>query len=194
MDASGSVYLPCLLLLVGCSKSAVSGESIGERGAICIKDKSICIPQNFSKYDLPSESLTIVSLGVDIIDIPKIDDKEFIISLNAYLSVQWIEPRLIIDKERFKSVLGDRPWFSVEKSFFNELWLPDLLILNLNNLETKAVFAKLENQWLTDKFELGYKIATRISFICSMSFENFPLDVQVCLFKVSKILFSYIRR
>ena len=180
MDASGSLSLSYLLLLVGCSKSA--GESIG---AICMKDNSVCIPTNYSKYDLPkSEDLTAVSLGVDIIDIPKIDDNDFIISVDAYLSIQWIDPRLIIDKEIFKRVLGARSWYPVEQSFLRELWLPDVDILNLKNLETKAVFAKVENQWLTDKFELGYEIAARISFICSMSFENFPLDIQVCLFQV----------
>lgn len=30
-----------------------------------------------------------------------------------------------------------------------------------------------------------YAVATRITFICPMMFNSFPLDVQVCHFKVS---------
>jgi hypothetical protein len=34
-----------------------------------------------------------------------------------------------------------------------------------------------------------YAVATRITFICPMTFNSFPLDVQVCRFKVGS--FNY---
>ena len=33
-----------------------------------------------------------------------------------------------------------------------------------------------------------YAVATRITFICPMTFNSFPLDVQVCLFQVTRYL------
>ena len=54
---------------------------------VCAKGDAICIPANYSKFDLPDESLTTVSVGIDIKDIPKIDDKEFSITLNAFFVV-----------------------------------------------------------------------------------------------------------
>ena len=173
-----------LLLFGNISSSNVSGTLNDIKPTFCMKEKAVCIPNNYSKYDLPNEGATTVSLGVKIIDIPKIDDNDFIVTLDVYFSILWTEPRLVINEEKFQKILGARYKIPVEKSFLNELWLPDVEILNLKNLETKDVFTKLENQWLTAKFEIGHEVAGRISFICSMAFENFPLDIQVCLFQV----------
>jgi hypothetical protein len=65
---------------------------------ICAKGNAICIPSNYSKFDLPNETLTEVNVGIDIKDIPKIDDKEFSITLNAFFVVRWTDQRMIIDQ------------------------------------------------------------------------------------------------
>ena len=65
---------------------------------ICAKGDAICIPANYSKFDLPNETLTTVNVGIDIKDIPKIDDKEFSITLNAFFVVRWQDERMIIDQ------------------------------------------------------------------------------------------------
>ena len=65
---------------------------------VCAKGDAICIPSNYSKFDLPNETLTTVNVGIDIKDIPKIDDKEFSITLNAFFVVRWTDERMIIDQ------------------------------------------------------------------------------------------------
>ena len=45
--------------------------------------------------------------------------------------------------------------------------------------------------WVSQNSEVLYVLAARITFICAMTFEAFPLDVQTCLFQVSHILRSY---
>ena len=65
---------------------------------VCAKGDAICIPSNYSKFDLPNETLTVVNVGIDIKDIPKIDDKEFSITLNAFFVVRWTDARMIIDQ------------------------------------------------------------------------------------------------
>ena len=93
----------------------------------CIKKSSICIPQNYSKYDLPSKDRTKVSLGLDIRDISKIDHKDFSITIVGYLSVQWMDPRLIINNGTFRDILGAQSWITLgEESFTESLWRPDL--------------------------------------------------------------------
>ena len=73
----------------------------------------------------------------------------------------------------------------MDVSFIKEFWLPDAEILNLKEFETLNVLSKLEGLWLNRNFEIMYAVATRITFICPMTFNSFPLDVQVCLFQVS---------
>ena len=42
----------------------------------------------------------MVNVGIDIKDIPKIDDKDFSVTLNAFFVVQWTDERLLIDQEQ----------------------------------------------------------------------------------------------
>ena len=42
---------------------------------------------------------TIVTIGVDIKDIPKVSDQDFSITLNAYFNVKWRDPRLLVTRE-----------------------------------------------------------------------------------------------
>ena len=63
----------------------------------------ICIPENYQKYDLPIQTKpTFVTIGVDIKDIPKVSDKDFSITLNAYFNVKWRDPRLLVSKDYSK--------------------------------------------------------------------------------------------
>ena len=64
------------------------------------------------------------------------------------------------------------------------LWLPDVEILNLKAFETHSVLSKLEGIWIDKHHQLVYALATRITFICPMKFNAFPMDIQVCLFQV----------
>ena len=78
-------------------------------------------------------------------------------------------------------------WIPVDVSFIKEFWLPDAEILNLKEFETLNVLSKLEGLCLNRNFEIMYAVATRITFICPMTFNSFPLDVQVCLFQVRNV-------
>ena len=59
------------------------------------------------------------------------------------------------------------------------IWIPDVEILNLKEFKTLDVLSKLEGLWLNRDMELIYAVACRLSWICPMSFDYFPLDVQV---------------
>ena len=77
----------------------------GLASKVCAKGEAICIPSNYSKFDLPNETAqTIVNVGIDIKDIPKIDDKEFSITLNAFFVVRWTDKRMIIDQHKMKHI------------------------------------------------------------------------------------------
>ena len=87
------------------SESDLSNPDSNGKPRVCAKGDAICIPSNYSKFDLPDESLTTVSVGIDIKDIPKIDDKEFSITLNAFFVVRWTDARMIIDQVGLNDLL-----------------------------------------------------------------------------------------
>ena len=75
------------------------------QSTICAKGNSICIPRDYSKFDLPNETKTIVNVGIDIKDIPKIADKEFSVTLNAFFVVRCKDERLVNDQDKLKRIL-----------------------------------------------------------------------------------------
>ena len=163
------------------------GQKIEPR--ICAKGESICIPNDYSKFDLPNETQTEVHIGIDIKDIPKIADKDFCVTLNAFFVVQWKDTRFEIDRTKMENVLGPSEnyssWIPVDVSFIKEFWMPDAEILNLKEFKTLDVLQRLQGLWLNGNYEIMYAVATRITFICPMVFNSFPFDVQVCRFQVS---------
>lgn len=112
----------------------------------------ICIPENYQKYDLPLQTKpTFVTIGVDIKDIPKVSDKDFSITLNAYFNVKWRDPRLLVSKDYSKegplpdNVVEDGPSLTpINLHILRNLWLPDVEILDLKAFETHSVLSKLE--------------------------------------------------
>ena len=70
----------------------------GTQRTTCAKGgkQKICLPEDYQKYDLPetNEGPTVVVVGVDIKDIPKVEDKDFSITINAYFMVKWRDTRL----------------------------------------------------------------------------------------------------
>ena len=92
----------------------------------------ICIPDDYMKFELPSsDEPTNVSIGVDIKDIPKVKDKDFSITINAYFLVKWRDVRLKIEetnRSRSGSNTGDEPQLTPvnPEIFAKRLWLPDV--------------------------------------------------------------------
>lgn len=82
-----------------------------------------------------------------------------------------------------KSITFIFVWLSLDLwcaiSQVDSIWMPDIEILNLKDFSTLDVLSKLEGLWLNKDGELIYAVASRITWICPMTFDSFPLDVQV---------------
>ena len=81
---------------------------------------------------------------------------------------------------------------AVNLQILHNLWLPDVEILNLKAFETHRVLSKLEGVWIDNDHRLLYALATRITFICPMKFNAFPMDIQRCLFQVRNFDYYYV--
>ncbi len=57
-------------------------------------------------------------------------------------------------------------------------------VLNLKSFLSLNVLSKLQGLWVSQHSNILYVLASRITFICAMSFDAFPLDVQTCLLQV----------
>ena len=80
-------------------------------------------------------------------------------------------------------IAGDemQPLTALNLAILKDLWMPDVEIRNLQSFETHTILSKLEGLWVDDDHNLMHALASRITFICPMRFNSFPLDVQVTI-------------
>ena len=86
----------------------------------------------------------------------------------------WLEPGSAGDEMQ--------PLTALNLAILKDLWMPDVEIRNLQSFETHTILSKLEGLWVDDDHNLMHALASRITFICPMRFNSFPLDVQVRFF------------
>ena len=153
--------------------------------------KSICVPPDYAKFELPPNSPSTISIGIDIKDIPKVSDKDFSVTLNAYFIVKWRDSRVIVTDNFNNSSTHDvsQPLTALNLAILQDLWMPDVEIRNLQSFKTHTILSKLEGFWVDEDQNLMHALASRITFICPMRFNSFPMDVQVCIFQVGS--FNY---
>ena len=70
--------------------------------------------------------------------------------------------------------------------------MPDVEIRNLQSFETHTILSKLEGLWVdASDHSLIHALASRITFICPMRFNSFPLDVQVFAISTLQEIYLY---
>ena len=97
---------------------------------------------------------------------------------------RWLEPRI-----EGPAPDPDNPYVAVDIKFINELWVPDIYVYFLKRINVLTVFTKFAGLFIVNGNEILYSQETHITFWCPMRFNNFPLDKQVCKFKVTQLFF-----
>ena len=166
----------------------------GKGGFMCSKgiSKNICLPDDYSKFELPNpEGVNLIYVSIDIDEVLRINDKDYSITFATYFNVEWIERRLYIDPDFYAlhNTSKDQVLITMNLEFVKDLWLPNIFIYNLKTYKVIDVLSKLAGLWIDPKKNVLYSQATHISFICPMSFDKFPLDEQRCMFRVGS--YSY---
>ena len=157
--------------------------------------KSICLPANYSKFELPhTEQVNNIGISIDIDEVLRINDGTYSITFATYFNVEWNERRLNVSPE-FGASLRQGPNSSdpvmvpMNLEFIKDLWVPNIFIYNLKTYKVIDVLSKLAGLWIDTDKNVLYSQATHITFICPMRFDKFPLDTQTCKFSVGS--YSY---
>jgi len=190
----------CLLAL---APPRLTAGKRGDSGFKCSAgiSKSLCLPDNYSKFELPyTEQTNVIGVSIDIDEVLRINDKDYSITFSTYFNVEWRERRLNMFPSFGASLRPDNSTEHVmvpmNLEFVKDLWLPNIFIYNLKTYKVIDVLSKLAGLWIDTDKNVLYSQATHITFICPMRFDKFPLDTQTCKFRVgsysydsSKLLF-----
>ena len=76
--------------------------ALGRRGFKCSpgNKKSICLPDTYSKFELPNtEKTNKIGISIDIDEVLRINDGTYSITFSTYFNVEWNERRLNVGPE-----------------------------------------------------------------------------------------------
>ena len=193
MDALRAVIrIICISLLY---KKYVEGatEDLKCRGIVV---KTVCIPSNYSKNELPSpDGVNPVHIDIMVEGVTEINDAKNAITFSGYLVYEWSDARLI-----FTPVFGKKQILEMPKNttiqrntnimeempveMLEEIWKPNIIIYNLKEYKTTKVLNKGSGLWVNGNNDIIYSEAVEITFKCPMDFTNFPIDTQSCMFRL----------
>ena len=93
---------------------------------------NFCVPMNYSKYLGPFDENGHIDILVDfdISQVVQIHDVKFTIKLLMHIGLTWVDPRIIGPESNNMT-----SWIPVDNEFTNYIWLPDLYIYNLKEIE-----------------------------------------------------------
>jgi len=171
--------------------------ALGKRGFKCSTgiSKSICLPDNYSKFELPyTDKTNEIGISIDIDEVLRINDATYSITFSTYFNVEWKERRLRVMPDfgsslRNENNVNESIMVPMNLEFIKDLWIPNIFIYNLKTYKVIDVLSKLAGLWITTEKSVLYSQATHITFICPMRFDKFPLDTQKCKFTVGS--YSY---
>lgn len=161
-------------------------------------ESQACLPEKYSKYDLPNKSgVNEIGVTIDIDEVLRINDKDYSITFACYFNVQWKDKRIHLGRDFGREQAGpgenitNNPniYVPVSLEYVKDLWLPNIFIYNLKTYKVIDVLTKLAGMWIATDWTVLYSMASHITFICPMRFDKFPLDTQVCKFQVGS--YSY---
>jgi len=164
----------------------------------CTKElpKSICIPEDYAKAELPfTENPNQVGIIVDIDDVLRIDDVTKTITFSTYFNVEWNERRLNLQQD-FGASFRPFPNYPesvmvpMSKEVLNDLWIPNIFIYNLKTYKVINVLNRIEGVWIATDKNVMFSQATHITFFCPMTFNKFPFDTHSCKFQVGSYFYD----
>jgi len=112
--------------------------------------------------------------------------------MDSYFNVKWKDQRLqspTLFRRDSNNMTSSTDMIAVNINILPRIWLPDLEIMDLMSFQTHKILSKLEGVWVDGNNEVMYAMASKITFICQMDFNAFPVDIQVCKFRVGS--FNY---
>ncbi|XP_050401430.1 neuronal acetylcholine receptor subunit alpha-6 [Patella vulgata] len=118
-----------------------------------------------------SSHSVIVTFNYNLIQVMDMDEKNQVLTLNAWLEWQWIDERMTWNPQDFNGL----EVFRVPAS---KLWLPDILLYN-NADDYTSGFMKCNVMILSNGLVL-WSPPARLRSSCHIDITYFPFDSQVC--------------
>ena len=141
----------------------------------------ICIPSDYNKLRLPvANSTNNITISILDLKILKIDDNDCIVKTSFWIQITWLEPRLISPYAKFKNEITQDYYYQIDESYHKYLWLPDIFIWNLENIELRRFLNNEREILYYPNGTLLLQTNLVLDIFCPMTFETYPIDNHTC--------------
>ena len=81
-----------------------------------------------------------------MLDVLRVDDKKFSVSLSMYFGVHWKEHRLVLPPAGSNN--SGASWLPIDLDFMRHLWVPNVFVYNLVSFVAVDCLEKLAGLWV----------------------------------------------
>merc|ERR1712051_694223 len=92
----------------------------------CVAD--YCLPLEYNALELPSSERQDVQINLEVLDVLRVDDKKFSLSLSLYFGVVWKEHRLHLPPPGSNN--SGASWLPIDLEFMSNLWVRIFIFSN----------------------------------------------------------------
>ena len=148
-----------------------------------------CIPKHYNRHEGPFSYAHLSNISLpwhynfqfSLHEVSVINDVTQTIAMTMYFRVEWFDPRIVIDAnspmwQEFKHGRANEILLPSNSPF----WYPDLEIYGLKSFARQQIIGDMGWTKLKTKKRVLKSMYSGITITCQMSFDNYPLDYQVC--------------
>jgi hypothetical protein len=143
-----------------------------------------CLGESYNR-DMPpflNSTPLEISVAATFQSIASINDDDRTVTFDMFLEITWIEPRLeiIYNTSNWYDQGADR-WIFFGTKQLENLWRPDLDIVNAKKFEIKNILENQEYAILSDSKRIMYGFTAQLMLNCpGFEFSDYPFDAQFC--------------
>ena len=163
---------------------SASGGVFGDRGVSC--SSGVCLPSDYNKMDMPGIKPIHIDTQMLLMEIYEVSETDFTVHVNMFMTFVWQDNRLNFTSTKETSV-------DVDEEFVKIIWTPDFYIYHLKEIEgfngvtsMRGLTVKKEGE----QINLIYSMEANVKFMCSMNFNAFPFQSNVCKFRLTSYTFT----
>lgn len=178
-----------LLGSITCNKTTLTKE---DNTAWCIPEDYEITKPPFLFKDNGSRRMNL-HFTFSVREISEIADDEQTLRIPMYLSVEWEEVRLNINKDHPSwedDSTGPKGENTEEAETIKELWKPNLEIYGLEHYETHKILGRMAGLRVTKQRRIKYDTKATIEISCQMNFDMYPFDSHNCSFQVGSYFYD----
>ncbi|XP_059083205.1 glutamate-gated chloride channel subunit beta-like isoform X2 [Tigriopus californicus] len=140
------------------------------------------IPKDYEINELPNRRCSnkpfVLNVSVNLADIVSINEKEHMITLETTLGLSWYDRRIQV---HIPTDGGQaREYILINRNPIGSIWFPDIFLDHAKDIRRPSYGIPTTFLRAYNDSKLYYSSRVNYDMVCHMSFEDYPVDTQVC--------------